>query len=59
MADVLGVPATVAALTDAGVAIMPWTANDIARWPELVRAGVAGLISDRTGELTGWLEPTD
>ena len=56
VADVLGDPATVAALTGAGVAIMPWTANDRTQWPELVRAGVAGLISDRTGELTGWLD---
>jgi glycerophosphoryl diester phosphodiesterase len=56
VADVLGDPATVASLIGAGVAIMPWTANDITRWPELVRAGVAGLISDRTGDLTGWLE---
>jgi glycerophosphoryl diester phosphodiesterase len=56
VADVLGDPATVAALTGAGVAILPWTANDIGRWPELIQAGVAGLISDRTGELTGWLE---
>jgi glycerophosphoryl diester phosphodiesterase len=55
-ADVLGDPATVAALIDAGVAILPWTANDMGRWPDLIRAGAAGLISDRTGELTGWLE---
>jgi glycerophosphoryl diester phosphodiesterase len=55
-ADVLGDPATVAALVDAGVAVLPWTANDMGRWPELIRTGVAGLISDRTGELTGWLE---
>jgi glycerophosphoryl diester phosphodiesterase len=55
VADVLADPATVMALTAAGIAIMPWTANDIARWPELVEAGVAGLISDRAGELTGWL----
>ncbi|MEU7902077.1 glycerophosphodiester phosphodiesterase family protein [Actinoplanes sp. NPDC049118] len=51
---VLGAPATVAALVGAGVAVMPWTANDITLWPALVEAGVAGLISDRTGELTGW-----
>jgi glycerophosphoryl diester phosphodiesterase len=55
VADVLGDVATVAALTEAGVAILPWTANDMGRWPELIRAGVAGMISDRTGELTGWL----
>jgi glycerophosphoryl diester phosphodiesterase len=51
---VLGEPHTVRALAEAGVAVMPWTANDIALWPDLVEAGVAGLISDRTGELTGW-----
>jgi glycerophosphoryl diester phosphodiesterase len=53
--DVLGDPATVVALTGAGVAILPWTANDMGRWPELIRAGAAGIISDRTGEVTGWL----
>jgi glycerophosphoryl diester phosphodiesterase len=56
VADVLGDPATVAALAAAGVAIMPWTANDMTRWPDLAGAGVAGLISDRAGELTGWLQ---
>jgi glycerophosphoryl diester phosphodiesterase len=55
VADVLADPATVVSLTAAGIAIMPWTANDISRWPELAEAGVAGLISDRAGELTGWL----
>lgn len=52
---VLADPATVAALAEAGVGVMPWTPNDISVWPSLVEAGVAGLISDRTGELTGWL----
>jgi glycerophosphoryl diester phosphodiesterase len=33
---------------------MPWTANDIAAWPSLRDTGVAGLITDRAGELTGW-----
>jgi glycerophosphoryl diester phosphodiesterase len=56
VADVLGDPSTVAGLAAAGIAIMPWTANDMTRWPDLVEAGVAGLISDRAGELTGWLE---
>jgi glycerophosphoryl diester phosphodiesterase len=54
VADVLGDAETVARLSDAGVAIMPWTANDITQWPGLVGAGVAGLITDRVGELTGW-----
>jgi glycerophosphoryl diester phosphodiesterase len=56
VADVLGDPATVAELREAGVEIMPWTANDMAQWPTLVEAGVAGLITDRAGELTGWAE---
>jgi glycerophosphoryl diester phosphodiesterase len=54
MTAVLDEPHTVRALAEAGVAVMPWTANDISLWPDLVAAGVAGLISDRTGELTGW-----
>lgn len=54
VADVLGDPATVAELTAAGIEVMPWTANDMAEWPALVDAGVAGLITDHAGELTGW-----
>lgn len=53
--DVLGDPETTAELIAAGVEVMPWTANDIGRWPALVEAGVAGLITDRAGELTGWM----
>jgi glycerophosphoryl diester phosphodiesterase len=53
--DVLDDPVTVAALRSSGIAIMPWTANDMTRWPALAEAGVAGLISDRAGEVTGWL----
>jgi glycerophosphoryl diester phosphodiesterase len=52
--DVLAHPGTVAELVAAGIAIMPWTANDLGQWPALVAAGVAGLITDRAGELTGW-----
>jgi glycerophosphoryl diester phosphodiesterase len=54
VADVLGEPATVASLRAAGVELMPWTANDMAEWPALAAAGVAGLITDRVAELTGW-----
>ena len=54
VADVLGDPATVAALTERGIAVMPWTANDMTQWPALTTAGVAGLITDRIAELTGW-----
>ncbi|MFI5931149.1 glycerophosphodiester phosphodiesterase [Actinoplanes sp. NPDC051494] len=54
--SVLDAPGTVAALAAEGVAVMPWTANDAALWPGLVEAGVAGLITDHTGELTGWAQ---
>jgi glycerophosphoryl diester phosphodiesterase len=53
-ADVLGDPATVASLIGSGIDVMPWTANDLAEWPALAAAGVAGLITDRVAELTGW-----
>lgn len=56
MNAVLGSPETVAALAGAGVAVMPWTANDVTLWADLVEAGVAGLITDHTGELTGWAQ---
>jgi glycerophosphoryl diester phosphodiesterase len=51
---VLAEPATVAALAAEGVGVMPWTPNDTTLWAPLVEAGVAGLINDRAGELTGW-----
>ncbi|KUL35815.1 glycerophosphodiester phosphodiesterase [Actinoplanes awajinensis] len=56
VADVLGAggAATVAALAEVGVGVMPWTANDMTRWPALADAGVAGLITDYVGELNGW-----
>jgi glycerophosphoryl diester phosphodiesterase len=57
VADVLGDPATVAALTWSGIGVMPWTANDMAEWPVLAGAGVAGLITDHVAELTGWQSP--
>ncbi|WP_306209473.1 glycerophosphodiester phosphodiesterase [Actinoplanes sp. RD1] len=59
MNAVLGSPETVAALGAEGVRVMPWTANDMTLWPDLVAAGVAGLITDRTGELTGWATSDD
>jgi glycerophosphoryl diester phosphodiesterase len=52
--DVFGDPETVAELIGAGIDVMPWTANDLEQWPALLEAGVAGLITDRAGELTGW-----
>lgn len=52
--DVLRSPGVVAELAAAGVGVMPWTANDRARWQALADANVAGLITDYVGELTGW-----
>jgi glycerophosphoryl diester phosphodiesterase len=52
--DVLGDPDAVARLREAGVDVMPWTANDPAVWPALSGLGVAGIITDRAGELAGW-----
>lgn len=54
VADFFDKTDTVGALVEAGVEIMPWTANDPARWPALAAAGAAGLITDRVAELTGW-----
>ena len=51
---VLDEPGTVAELRENGVQVMPWTANDPEQWPALVDAGVAGLITDHPGTLTGW-----
>ena len=55
-ADVLSEPGVVAELSEAGMTVMPWTANDIAEWPALAAAGVTGLITDHVGELSGWDE---
>ena len=52
--DVLTGRETVAALASAGVGVMPWTANDMTAWSTVADTGVAGLITDFTGELTGW-----
>ncbi|MEV6631270.1 glycerophosphodiester phosphodiesterase family protein [Actinoplanes sp. NPDC051470] len=54
VADVVGAPEMVAELAAEGVEVMPWTANDITEWRALAAAGVAGLITDHAGELTGW-----
>jgi glycerophosphoryl diester phosphodiesterase len=54
LTDVLGSPETMAGLAGIGVQVMPWTPNDMTQWRPLVDAGVAGLITDHVGELTGW-----
>ncbi|WP_336920927.1 glycerophosphodiester phosphodiesterase family protein [Aquipuribacter sp. SD81] len=47
-------PEVVAALNEAGVAVMPYTLNDPAQWAQLVEVGVDGIITDRAGALVGW-----
>jgi glycerophosphoryl diester phosphodiesterase len=47
-------PSTVAEFGAAGIEVMAWTANDMSLWRGLADAGAAGLITDHTGELTGW-----
>ncbi len=54
VADVLGDPEVVPRLADVGVEVMPWTANDPDAWPALSALGLAGIITDRAGELAGW-----
>lgn len=44
-----------APLRDAGVGVLPWTIDDADRWGRLTAAGVAGIITNRPGELSGWL----
>lgn len=53
--DVLADPAAVGRLRDAGIDVMPWTANDPTAWPALRAAGVSGIITDHPGALAGWL----
>ncbi|MFG1604235.1 glycerophosphodiester phosphodiesterase [Actinoplanes sp. NPDC049265] len=47
-------PERVAEFAARGIEVMAWTANDLGSWPAMAAAGVAGLITDHTGELTGW-----
>ncbi|MEV6346113.1 glycerophosphodiester phosphodiesterase family protein [Actinoplanes sp. NPDC051851] len=52
--DVLNGAGMIAELAAAGIGVMPWTANDMSQWRALADAGVAGLITDYVGELSGW-----
>jgi glycerophosphoryl diester phosphodiesterase len=56
--DVLGAPATVRRLRDAGVEVMPWTANDPGAWPVLAGTGIAGVITDRVADVVSWHRST-
>ncbi|PFG41856.1 glycerophosphoryl diester phosphodiesterase [Isoptericola jiangsuensis] len=55
VAAVLADPDLVRRAHDAGLRVMPWTANEPSLWRGLVAAGVDAIITDRPGELTGWL----
>ncbi|WP_418275085.1 glycerophosphodiester phosphodiesterase [Isoptericola jiangsuensis] len=55
VAAVLADPALVARAHDAGLRVMPWTANEPSEWAGLCAAGVDAIITDRPGELRGWL----
>lgn len=55
VAAVLADPGLVTAAHAAGVRVMPWTANETSEWEGLVAAGIDAIITDRPGELRGWL----
>ncbi|WP_402462798.1 glycerophosphodiester phosphodiesterase [Isoptericola aurantiacus] len=55
VAAVLADPGLVDRAHDLGLRVMPWTANEPAVWAPLVDAGVDAIITDRPGELRGWL----
>jgi glycerophosphoryl diester phosphodiesterase len=41
---------------DAGLTVVPWTANDPGTWEQLVAAGVDAIITDDPARLIGWLK---
>ncbi|MFV2143680.1 glycerophosphodiester phosphodiesterase [Isoptericola sp. G70] len=55
VAAVLADPGLVATAHGAGLRVMPWTSNETSEWEGLVAAGVDAIITDRPGELRGWL----
>lgn len=52
--ELIARPELVGRLHDAGIATMPWTANDESAWQQLTDLGVDGIITDRPGELLAW-----
>lgn len=50
---------TVQGLHKAGVAVVPWTANDPEAWARLVDFGVDGIITDDPARLIAWLKQRD
>jgi glycerophosphoryl diester phosphodiesterase len=51
-------PEKVKAAHEAGLQVVPWTANDPADWRRLVDAGVDAIISDDPAALIAWLKRT-
>lgn len=49
-------PGVVDDLNEAGIAVMPYTVNDVTRWERLADIGVDGVITDRAGAHVGWRE---
>ncbi len=46
----------VEAAHQAGLQVIPWTANSTSQWERLAGAGVDAIITDRPGELVAWLK---
>ena len=49
-------PYLIVAPPDAGLQVVPWTANTPADWQKLADAGVDAIISDDPAALIGWLK---
>jgi len=49
-------PAKVQAAHEAGISVVPWTANTPRDWERLVEAGVDGIITDDPAALIAWLQ---
>ncbi|PRX49267.1 glycerophosphoryl diester phosphodiesterase [Prauserella shujinwangii] len=55
----LGRPGVVADLNEAGIAVMPYTVDDAARWQRLTELGVDAVITNRAGEFAGWRQRSE
>jgi glycerophosphoryl diester phosphodiesterase len=49
-------PDIVPTLHAAGIAVLVWTADDVADWQFLTDAGVDGIITNKPAELLAWLQ---
>jgi glycerophosphoryl diester phosphodiesterase len=49
----------VRAAHEAGLQVIPWTANTIEDWSRLIAAGVDGIITDDPAALIGYLRATE